>query len=688
MYWSRTGSLTDGALFLLLCLMWGLGGWLVIRHAFRLREAERLLSGLAAGFLAFIGLANLLAHVMPLTPAYWAGSFLVLAGGLATAWRSSKRPWLAREDLRSWPQIAALLGLTVLFTLIGRGLALFDDYLHLPLVSTMAAGDIPPHFYLNPTQHFAYHYGLQVFAAGLVRIAGLFPWSAWDLSKAWAIALTMALSWLWVRRVTGSQPAATLGGFFAGFAGGTRWLLLFLPGSVLARMSNDIHLINTGADTSSSFISALSRPWLIEGGGPYPFPFAFHNSIFIPVIFSLGSSGAMPFMTLALLLLLTRQRRFSTAGTLMVSLAFATLALTAEHVFAFLWAGVAICGIISILRNRAQRKSISRQVLVQWGVVLFLSGVLSLVQGGFITETARQVLLRLQGVAPAITRSDYNYFSFGLRWPPVLVSGHFGDLSLLNPSHLLLLIFEIGPVLLLAPAVTTYSLRRMRRGDWLEGGLGIAALLSFLLVLFLRYGIERSTARLSNASLWIWALLGFPLVWQTLRRTPALSRLFLQAGLAITVFAGLVIFAVQLTSIPAPQLTYFVNSNDATLSKSYWDRLPKGAQVFDPIPYRAVTLFGRPARANLDIYESLPEWLALLASPDPGAIARAGYAFVYVDNEWWWRLQPEQRAAFKQPCVQVYARYRLDDVHFRWLLDVRGCEKSARLPGFSADFGG
>ena len=687
MYWSRTGNLADSVLFLLLCLIWWLGGWLAVRHSFRLRASERLLSGLATGFLAFIGLANLLAHVLPLTLAFWVASLLVLAVGLLAAWRSSERPWLDREDLRFWPQLAALLGLTFLFTLIGRGLALFDDYLHLPLVSTMASGDIPPHFYLNPSQPFAYHYGLQVFAASLVRIAGLFPWSAWDLSKAWAIALTIILSWLWIRRVTGSSSAAALGGFFAGFAGGTRWLLLFLPGSLLAKMSNDIQLINTGADTSSSLISALSRPWLIEGGGPYPFPFAFHNSVFIPVIFSLGSSGAMPFLTLALLLLLARQRRFSIAGMLLLSLVFATLALSAEHIFAFLWAGIAICGALSIIQSRAQRKPFPRQVVIQWGAVLFLSGILSLVQGGFITETARQVLLRLQGIAPAVTRSDYNYFYFGLRWPPAIVSGHFGDLSLFNPSQLLLLLFEIGPVLLLAPAVTAYSWRRLQRGDWMEGGLGIAALLSFVLVLFFQYGIERSTARLSNAALWVWALLGFPLVWQALRKDRGLPRFILQAALLITVFAGLVIFAVQLTSIPAPQLTYFVNSNDAYLSKTYWDRLPKGAQVFDPIPYRAVTLFGRPARANLDIYASLPEWLALLAAPDPASIAQSGFSFVYVDNEWWWSLQPEQRAAFKQPCVETYARYRLDEVRFRWLLDVRNCGKSARLPGIRAELG-
>src|SRR5512140_3277252 len=88
---------------------------------------------------------------------------LILVAGLAAAWRGPRLPW--RADLRAWPQLVVLAGLTLLFVMIGRGLALFDDYWHIPLISVMAAGDIPPHFYLDPTQPMAYHYGLQVLAA-------------------------------------------------------------------------------------------------------------------------------------------------------------------------------------------------------------------------------------------------------------------------------------------------------------------------------------------------------------------------------------------------------------------------------------------------------------------------------------------------------------------------------------------
>ena len=146
MYWSRTGSPTDIILIFSLCLCWCAGGWLLVTHVFRIRPAERILAGLAAGFLLFIALSNLLANLLPILPAYWTSAVFILGIGLGAAWRSPIHPKLNWKDWQAWPQLAVLVGLTLLFTLIGNGLAIFDDYLHLPLVSAMAAGDIPPTF--------------------------------------------------------------------------------------------------------------------------------------------------------------------------------------------------------------------------------------------------------------------------------------------------------------------------------------------------------------------------------------------------------------------------------------------------------------------------------------------------------------------------------------------------------------
>jgi hypothetical protein len=54
----------------------------------------------------------------------------------------------------------------------------------------------------------------------------------------------------------------------------------------------------------------------------------------------------------------------------------------------------------------------------------------------------------------------------------------------------------------------------------------------------------------------------------------------------------------------------------------------------------------------------------LTANPDPVAMARAGFDYLYVDSGWWDSLNADQRKAFDQPCVIEMAEE---------LLDVHGC---------------
>jgi hypothetical protein len=88
----------------------------------------------------------------------------------------------------------------LLFLSINRGLAILDEYQNLPLVSIIAAGDLPPHFYLNPAQRMDYHYGQILLAAGLSRLGGFFAWSAFDILRAFSLALAAWLADLWYRR--------------------------------------------------------------------------------------------------------------------------------------------------------------------------------------------------------------------------------------------------------------------------------------------------------------------------------------------------------------------------------------------------------------------------------------------------------------------------------------------------------
>ncbi|MFA9492165.1 MAG: hypothetical protein ACERK1_13160 [Anaerolineales bacterium] len=71
MYFSRTGQPLDLVFMLLQVLLWGIGGYLLVRNVFRIRKREQSIVGFAVGFLLFMWGGNLLAQILPLN---WARS--------------------------------------------------------------------------------------------------------------------------------------------------------------------------------------------------------------------------------------------------------------------------------------------------------------------------------------------------------------------------------------------------------------------------------------------------------------------------------------------------------------------------------------------------------------------------------------------------------------------------------------
>src|SRR5512135_1766010 len=175
--------------WMFLCLV---GGWGLAASLFRLRRHETPLVGLAMGLILQTWLANLLAHMLPIVAAAWTAALLVCVVGLVSAYTLRRHVQLEL----SWPQWVLLGLLFLLFTAIGRGLGIFDDYQNLPTVSLMATGDVPPHFALDPSLNFGYHYFLLLFAAQLMRLGSMFPWTSLDIARGLMMALPLVLAGL------------------------------------------------------------------------------------------------------------------------------------------------------------------------------------------------------------------------------------------------------------------------------------------------------------------------------------------------------------------------------------------------------------------------------------------------------------------------------------------------------------
>ena len=654
---------------LFLFLLWGLGGWLMTLRWFDLELHERGFVGFGIGMVIANWLGNFTARVLPMSIAFWVSALLTLGLGLIAAWPLGRD--LVPQKLRvGWSLWLAFIAAVLVFTLIGRGLGMLDDFQNLPLSSLMATGDIPPHFPGRPDTRFGYHYFLILLAVQFMRVSSAAPWTALDLARGLTLALSMVLAGLLAWRLTRNTFVAWISAVFFAFAGGTRWLLLLLPGTLLSKISDRLTLIGSGRITAENLTDALSRSWEVAGSGPIGFPFAFVNGVNAPLLMTHNGYGLLPAVILLLLLLLGSRTRTWQAG-IPLTILLASLALANEVDFVILYLGVILVALLWIIRNRAIRPPQSAWF---WVLVVFGAGVLALIQGGLATEAIYQRLY------PSTAQSD-TYFEVGFSLvPPAVISSHLGRLSIFNPAQLLAALFEIGPLILALPLVLIWGNKAFREERWFEAALVFSAVPS-LLSIFVEYsgnaGLTATTRLLSNM-FFVCKSLAVPLAWLWLQNRAEWKRGILYALGAAAVLGGVLLFAIELIAIPRPVYGEFVSDMDARFYEEYWDRLsPSSAWVFDPSSSRAPTLFARQSNSIINWGVHHPEYLALVENPDPYQLNAAGYSYIYADKEYW-KLYDRQ---LEQPCVNVLktvegAKLSHDELvpDFRRLADISGCK--------------
>ena len=661
--------------FLLWFLAWSLGGWLITDSVFHLPRRLIFGVGLALGALMQAWFANLLGYVLPMPYPFFGGALVTLALGLAFAWPLNMEKLRRALVPASWGQVLALIFLVYIFTAIGRGLGLFDDYQNLPTISLLARGEIPPRFALDPNVRFGYHYLMLLFAAQVMRLGGILPWNALDFTRGLFFGLTILLTYLWTERMTRSRLAAYAGAVFAAFAGGTRWLLLLLPPSWVADLSTHITMLGSAAQSVPDLAHGLLLPWNVDGSGPIPFPFAFINGINPPLILSHGGSGMMVAVVSMLLLLLYRFWRDWRGGFVMTIL-LAALANISEHIYLAAFLGLGLALVIHWIRTRSLK--IPRDFL-PWIALGAASAVFAAFQGGVLTEIVRG-LLRLDAGAGA--QASYFTVGFALNPHPTVISGHLGLLDLTNPSQAFLALLEIGPVLLAIPITAIWGWKMIRAHRWWEAGLVFGSVMG-IISLFLQYegtaGVT-ATSRLFANLLATLTLYAIPLLWIWAKaRSVRIKQGLLSLGL-VTVFGGLILFGIELIAAQKPALPLSMQEMDIQMENKYWDRLEPNALIFDIRPTRVVTIFGRYTDSHETWYQPKESWLALVQSPDPRSLRAAGFDYFYFGLEDWENFTPEVQQALNDSCVKLVAEttgFRSEtDFRKSWrkLVDIRGCQ--------------
>ena len=670
MYWFRQNPI-EFLPWLLIAALWIIGGWLLVTHAFRLDKRERLISGVGLGLMAYLWTANVLVHWLPANYAFTGAGVLIFLLGAASAWKS-KKPVLNWQDLAVWKALLIGLILVAIIVRIGKGISLFDEHKNLSLISTMAAGNIPPRYFMNSQINYAYHYGFQLLGASLMQIGSLTPWSAFDFSKALIGALAVLLSYLIGRRYTNSE----LGGIvLAGallFASGTRYLLLFLPPTLLQSFDSLIELQGSAAELGVSFSGTLTQPWLVDGGPPIPFPFAFMNGITSwPLIMAAQAGPSTLALSIFLLIWLLHDRTKDVISILVISILFALWALSWETSYALFISGWGLITIYQIWKYR------DRRMVNPTLIALLISIPLVIVQGGIITEMVRSLLLPTStvGIGEELLTST-SLGGFFTRWPPAIVSSHLGTLEIFSPQKLLIALFEIGPLIFFAPWITFWSWKKFRAGDVFLGALIISTWIGFTAPIIIGYKADRDITRLMAYALQAWLILFVIMFWDLAPRLSTAWRSVFAVGAALMIFGGLIITGSALTAAAQGVLPYQFISLDAQASSEWWDELPQDSEVFDPATWRSAALFGRLNRTSYtaNVFAVSDETKALRSTPSVDSVLNAGYSYMYLDENWWEAFPEESRISLSQPCVRVLNKYEdSSSGKFRMLLDLSTC---------------
>ena len=640
--------------------LWGVAGWLIAVRVFDLEKQERGLVGFGLGLVINNWFANLLAQVLPLPHAFWVATLVTLGLGILLAWPLKKD--LLQKFSPNWDQWIVLAALSFLFTLIGRGLGLFDDFQNVTSISLMATGDIPPHFPLDPNLQFDYHYFLLLLGTQFMRLASTPPWTALDLARGITLALMLMLGCTWTRRLTKNSMVSFASGFFLAFVANVRWLLLLLPRSYLDRISASLPFFGiAGIESGNSLAELLTLSHKFEGSGPLLFPYAFHGNVDYAFTMAHGNRGVIDILIILLLLLVAgRSQRW--LGQVVIGILLASLALANEVPFIFLYIGLVLAAVVWAILRRDLR--LVRTKLPEIGAVVG-AGLVTLVQGGMLTGVAR-------GWFTGGTGAETVYqIKFGLV-SPAIISVEFGSISLLDPFSLVVALVEAGPVILVLPLLVAWGLKAVREDRWIEAGV-VGSMLVSLLTVFLRYSgnaNETATTRLFTHSLWICKLFAVPLFWLwAAKRREWVKKALLALGF-VSVLTGVVMFGLQLAAAPWPVYSYFINSFDVRMYQEYWNRLEPDALIFDPLPYRAPLIFGRFTDAAETWEEYKPEWEALVAAPDPYRLHEAGFDYMYYDQSYYW----DHRQYLNDSCA-VMLKEGLPPPNFmRRLVDIRGCK--------------
>lgn len=205
--------------------------WQIMRLIFKGESREFLLTlSLISGPVFYLFVLNALGHFFSITFLFFYVLVAFLVIGLVIFIFSDhsgrKKPWLFDKKWRKillWTLIIIFIT-TVLIAARGYSGDEFNIFSTVPMAGTIAEGNFPVRWTVEPQVMAYYHYGIELFTAAMYKITGLPIWYGVDLCRALFTVLLLALLFLLTFKITEHPAKSYLVSLTTLFGGGLVWL--------------------------------------------------------------------------------------------------------------------------------------------------------------------------------------------------------------------------------------------------------------------------------------------------------------------------------------------------------------------------------------------------------------------------------------------------------------------------------
>lgn len=221
-------------IFIKLIIFWAIiafFAWRLMLLIFKDESNEFLLTlALIAGPVFYIFTLNILGHFFPITFLFFyvLAAFLIIGLVLFIFTHKDKIKSFWLLDKR-WRKIL-LLTIIVIFLTTGliaaRGYSgdEFNIFSTVPMAGTIAEGNFPVRWTVEPQVMAYYHYGIELFSAAMYKTTGLPFWYGVDLCRALFTILFLALIFLVLFKITKHPAKSYLVSLLTLFGGGLVWI--------------------------------------------------------------------------------------------------------------------------------------------------------------------------------------------------------------------------------------------------------------------------------------------------------------------------------------------------------------------------------------------------------------------------------------------------------------------------------